>query len=91
MMRKENEFIKFINDAAQLCIKLIALSATLVTIMAWMWIGMMLLSAWFEVNAGTVWVGMTVMSVAAAIVVVLDRHICRRNRRKRGSDNGEAK
>ena len=89
MMRKENEFIKFINDAAQLCIKLIALSATLVTIMAWMWIGMMLLSAWFEVNAGTVWVGMTVMSVAAALIVVLDRRIRVWKQRKKA--NGETK
>lgn len=90
-MLRSNEFIKFINDTAQLCIRLIALSATLVTIIAWMWIGMMLLSAWFEVNAGTVWVAITAMSLVATLIVVLDRHLCGRNRRIRGNGNEKAK
>ncbi|MCI7301848.1 MAG: hypothetical protein SOR93_03565 [Clostridiales Family XIII bacterium] len=87
MMRKGNEFIKFINDTAQLCIKLIALSAVFVTVMAWMWIGMMLLSAWFEVNAGTVWVAITAMSIVATLIVVVGRRYLNRKSSKGRQNN----
>lgn len=87
MMRKENEFIKLINDTVQLFIKLIALSAVFVTVMAWMWIGMMLLSAWFEVNAGTVWVAITAMSLVATLIVVVDRRYLNRKSSKGRQNN----